>query len=137
VLSTAIRAGAAAAIISGAPSTFYALAAGRDPLEATLAAGSLLLPRETRTPPLLAAAAAAHLSLSLGWSAILVRALPRSYTRMSGAAAGLAITAIDLGLARRHYPRIKALPLIPQLADHLAFGFVVGSVVARRRSRAS
>src|SRR6187399_3328068 len=57
----AVRAGAWAALLSGAPSTLHALATGRDPLEAALAAGSILLPDETRKTPLLAAAVPVHL----------------------------------------------------------------------------
>jgi hypothetical protein len=51
-----VRAGLWAAVLSGAPSTLHALATGRDPLAATLAAGSILLPGETRRTRLLAAA---------------------------------------------------------------------------------
>ena len=57
-------AGAWAAALSGAPSTLHALATGRDPLEATKAAGSILLPDERRTLPLVAAALPVHLALA-------------------------------------------------------------------------
>jgi hypothetical protein len=128
-LSRALRAGAVAAVVSGAPSTAHALATGRDPLEATLAAGSLLLPRETRRVPLLAAAVPVHLALSLGWAVVLERAGVRS-TR-AGAGAGLAVAALDLGLVGRRFPRVRALPLWPQVADHVAYGAVVGSLLRR------
>jgi hypothetical protein len=128
-LSRALRAGAVAAVVSGAPSTAHALATGRDPLEATLAAGSLLLPRETRRVPLLAAAVPVHLALSLGWAVVLDRAGVRS-TR-AGAGAGLAVAALDLGLVGRRFPRVRALPLWPQVADHVAYGAVVGSLLRR------
>ncbi len=59
-----LAAGALAAVVSGLPSTVHALAAGRDPLEATLAAGSLLLPNETRRLPLFLAAVPAHFSIA-------------------------------------------------------------------------
>ena len=51
-LRDGIAAGAWAAVLSGAPSTAEALLRGGDPLEATAAAGSILLPGETaaRTP---------------------------------------------------------------------------------------
>jgi hypothetical protein len=58
-----LTAGAVAAAVSGAPSTLWALAAGRDPFEATLAAGSMLLPGETRRGRLVAAAVPVHLAL--------------------------------------------------------------------------
>jgi hypothetical protein len=124
-----IRAAAWAAVLSGAPSTLHALATGRDPLEATLAAGSVLLPGETRRTRLLAAAIPVHLALSLGWAIALDRAGVRGAGR--GALAGLAMGAVDLTLAARVLPRIRALPLVPQLADHAAYGAVAGHVLAR------
>jgi hypothetical protein len=128
----AVRAAAWAALLSGAPSTLHALATGRDPLEATLAAGSILLPCETRRTRLLAAAIPVHLALSLGWAVALDRAGVRGARR--GALAGLAIGAVDLSLGRRVLPRIGALPLVPQFADHAAYGAVAGHVLARARA---
>ena len=125
-----------AALPSGVPSTLYALATGRDPLEATKAAGALLLRHETRTLPLVAAAAPAHLALSLGWGVVLAAVLRRP-TPLRGALAGLAIAALDLGVIGRRFPRIRALRPGPQVADHVAFGLVVGWVLARRRARRS
>jgi hypothetical protein len=122
-----LRAAAWAAVLSGIPSTVHALASGRDPLEATLAAGSILLPRETRHRRLVAAAVPVHVALSLGWTVVLDRAGVRG-TR-AGAAAGLAIAALDLGVVGRRIPRIRALPLLPQVADHAAFGAVAGRLL--------
>jgi hypothetical protein len=124
-----VRAAAWAALLSGAPSTFHALVTRRDPLEATLAAGSTLLPGETRKTHLLAAAVPVHLALSFGWAVALDRAGVRGARR--GAVAGLAIAAVDLTLAAHFVPRIRALPLLPQLADHAAYGAIVGHVLAR------
>jgi hypothetical protein len=129
-LRRALVAGSWAAILSGAPSTLHALATGRDSLDATLAAGSLLLPRETRRGRLVAAAVPVHLALSLGWAIVLDRARVRG--SLPGAVAGLAIGVIDLGLGRELFPRIRALPLAPQLGDHIAYGAVAGRVLARR-----
>lgn len=129
-----LAAGAVAAIVSGLPSTVHALAAGRDPLEATLAAGSILLPNETRRLHFFLAAAPVHLSISLGWGLVLARVLPRRPSVASGAAAGLAIAALDLGVIGRRFPRIRALPLVPQLADHIVFGATVAAVLARRQA---
>ena len=120
----AVRAGAVAAVVSGAPSTVYAVATGRDPLEPTLAAGTILLPGEVRRGRLLAAAVPVHLALSFGWTFVLDRAGVR--TARAGAVAGLAIAALDLGVAGGRFPRIRALPLLPQVADHIAFGAVAG-----------
>lgn len=125
-----IVAAAWAAALSGAPSTVHAIATGRDPLEATKAAGAILLPAETRTLPLVVAAVPVHLALSLGWALAYERAGIRGVLR--GAAAGLAIAALDLGVIGRHLPRIRALPTVPQLADHLVYGAVVGAMLDRR-----
>ena len=122
-------AGGLAALLSGLPSTLHALATGRDPLEATKAAGSILLPRETRTLPLVLAAAPAHLALSFGWAFVLCKGRVRGI--VPGAAAGLAIAALDLGVAGRRFARIRALPVGPQVADHVAYGAIVGLVLAR------
>jgi hypothetical protein len=52
-----------------------------------------------------------------------------------GALAGLAIAGLDLGVLGRHWPRIRALPTLPQVADHVAFGALVGAVVSRAGRR--
>ena len=118
-------------MLSGAPSTVHALATGRDPLEATKAAGAILLPRSTRALPLVLAAVPVHLALSLGWALVLDRLGARGTAR--GAAAGLGIAALDLGVFGRRLPRVRALPVVPQILDHLAYGVVVGAVLERRR----
>lgn len=130
VVRDGLVAGAVAALPSGLPSTLHALLAGRDPLEATTAAGSILLPRERRTPVLAAAAVPVH--LALGWGVVLARTLRRP-TVPRGIAAGLAIAALDLGLVGRRLPGVRALPLLPQLADHAAYGAVAAAVLRRRR----
>jgi hypothetical protein len=47
--------------------------------------------------------------------------------------AGLAIAALDLGVLGRRVPRIRALPLLPQVLDHVAYGATVGAVLSARR----
>jgi hypothetical protein len=122
-----LRAAAWAAALSGVPSTVHALATGRDPLEAVLAAGAVVLPRETSRARLAAAAVPVHLALSLGWTLALDRAGVR--TARGGALAGVAIAALDLGIASRMFPRVSALPLGPQLADHAAFGAIAARLL--------
>lgn len=131
-----VRAGLVAAVLSGAPSTVHALATRRDPLEASRAAGALLLPHETRTGRLLAAAVPVHLALSLGWATILAAVLPRRRTAAWGALAGLGIAALDLNVPGERTAPVRLLPVKPQVADHLAFGIVAGAAVARLRRRA-
>jgi hypothetical protein len=125
-----LRAAAWAAALSGGPSTLHALATRRDPLEATLAAGSILLPGENGRGRLLAAAVPVHLALSLGWTVVLDRAGVRG--ARAGAVAGLAIAALDLGVVGRRLPRVRALPTLPQLADHVAFGAVAAALLRSR-----
>jgi hypothetical protein len=136
---TAARDGLAAAvpasILSGLPSTLHALATGRDPLEATMAAGSLVLPREHRPCRLIAAAGPVHFAVSLCWSVALAHLLPNRQTRTAGLLAGAVIAALDLGVIGWRQRRIRALPLLPQLTDHLAFGVVVAHVTTRRRNK--
>lgn len=129
----ALHAGLVAAVVSGAPSTLVAIARGDDVLEGARAAGTLVLPRERRTLPLLAAAVPVHLALSLGWAAALARVLPRGGEPLGGLLGGLAIAALDLGVVGRRLPRIRTLPQGRQWADHAAYGLAVGAVLARRR----
>ena len=128
-----IAAGLAGAALSGIPSTAYSLITGDDVLEGGRAAGAIVLPNETRTPVLLAAGAVVHLSLSLGWAAVLAAVLPRRHEPAYGTAAGLAIAALDLGVIGRRIPAIRALPQKRQWADHAAYGLTVGLVLRARR----
>jgi hypothetical protein len=131
--SDALCAGLAGALLSGAPSTVWALITGRPVTEGALAAGSLVLPREQRTPVLLLAAVPVHLALSLGWAVVLAATLPERRTTAWAALGGLGIAALDLGVIGRRYPRIRALPQPPQIADHLAYGATVGATLELRR----
>jgi hypothetical protein len=129
-----VAAGAVAAVVSGAPSALWSIAAGADPLEPTLAAGSILLPHETRRGRLVAAAVPVHLALSLAWAIVLAHLLPKRRTVAAGLVGALGIAALDLGVVGRRFPRIRALPQLPQLADHALYGAVVALVVRRRRA---
>jgi hypothetical protein len=135
VVEDAMVAGAAAAVLSGVPSTLHAILNGIDPLEASLAAGTLLLPDERRPSRLLPAAIVAHGALSLGWALVLAAALPRRRTLAWSVLAGLAIAAVDLGVVGRRFPRIRALATAPQVLDHVAYGATVGCVLSGRRAR--
>ena len=135
-VSDAFVAGTVAAVVSGVPSSVWALATGRSLTEGALAAGSLMLPREQRPAVLLAAAVPVHLMLSLGWAFVMTATLPSRRTLGWATLAGLGIAALDLGVIGRRLPRIRALPLPPQVADHLAYGATVGIVLDIRRRRA-
>lgn len=126
-------AGTLAWALSGLPSTVWTLLQGGNPLVEAQAAGTLVLSPAVGRAALLVAGAGAHTVLSYGWAAVLALSLPERRAREAGAVAGLAIAALDLGIVGRRYPAIRALPALPQIADHLAFGLLVGAVVRRRR----
>ena len=128
-----VAAGLVAAAVSGVPSTAWTLLRGEDLLESGRAAGAIVLPREDRTPVLLAAAVPVHLGLSVGWALVLGAVLPRRAEPVLGTLAGAAIAALDLGLIGRRIPAIRALPQGRQWADHLAYGLAVGLVLRARR----
>jgi len=130
-----VLAAAVAAVLSGIPSTTHALLHGVDPLEASLAAGTLLLGGERRRSRLLPAAIIAHGALSLGWAVVLAAALPQRRTVWWSLPAGLGIAVLDLGVVGRRYPRIRALATGPQVLDHLAYAASVGGVLSLRRAR--
>jgi hypothetical protein len=102
-------------------------------LQASLAAGTLLLPHETRRGRLLLAASVVHGGLSFGWALALSAALPRRATLRSAALGGVAIAALDLGVIGRRFAPIRSLPQLPQVADHVVFAITVGAVVRIRR----
>ena len=130
VVADGLWAGAVAAIVSGAPSTVAAVVEHRSGLEASRAAGTLL------GAPTLPRAIVAHGVVALAWGIVLSAALPRDHRLATGTAAGAAIAALDLGaVAPRSFPAVAALPVLPQLADHLLYGAVVGMVLERRAVR--
>ena len=134
--SDTVVTGLVAAAVSGAPSTIYALVARRSPWEASAAAGSLLFGSEGRTNVLTAAAVPVHVGASLFWAGVLVIVLPRRAAPLWGALAGAGVAVIDLVVIGRHFPRIRSLPFVPQVVDHVAFGAAVATALTRRRTTA-
>ena len=132
LLRAGLRAGAVAGALSGAPSTTHAVVTGRSPFDAVRAAGTLLVPADRAPGALAAAGVVAHGAISLGWGVVLAAVLPRRHSVAWGALAGLVIAGLDLGVLARRWPRIRALPTLPQLADHVASGALVGAVLSRR-----
>ena len=128
-----VAAGAVAGLVSGAPSTVWTLLQGGSVLESTAAAGTIVVPEDSPRMSLLAAGAVTHAALSVGWGVVLSVMLPRRPRVVAGAVAGLGIAAVDLGIVGRRLPRIKALPALPQVLDHIAYGAVVAAVLRRRR----
>lgn len=130
-MNEVLAAGLAAAVVSGAPSTAWALARGGDPLEAARAAGAMVVGERAGAAAQVAAAVPVHLALSLGWASVLARTRPPRGGAAWGAAAGLAIAALDLGVIGRRIAPIRRLPMAPQVADHVAFGAVAGWLLRR------
>lgn len=128
-----LQAGFVAALVSGAPSTVYSFVARRDPLEATMAAGSMVLPSEQRRAHLVGAAISVHFALSTFWGVVLASLLSGRRPLAAGTLAGLVIGGIDLLVIGRRFPRIQALPTLPQFADHIAFGVTVAGMLKRSR----
>ncbi len=133
-LADGLAAGAVASVVSGIPSTVHALATGGDPLEATRAAGSIVLGEDASDEELLVAAVPVHLAISLGWGVVLAFALPARPSPVRGVLAGVGIAALDLGVVGRRFPRLRRLPSGAQIADHIAYGVVVAAVLRRRQS---
>lgn len=116
-----------AGALSGIPSTLHSLVTGRDPLEATRAAGTIVL-HDHDDRGLLVAGCIVHGVLTLAWTAVsrpLVAG--RRHRVLGGAALGLLIGSVDLAIAEWRYPRVAQLPTLAQLADHAAFGALVGA----------
>jgi len=66
---------------------------------------------------------------------------PSGPSPVVGVVAGAVIAAVDLGLlahgpAGRRWPLVRALPVGPQVADHVLFGGIAAAVV-RRCARAA
>lgn len=129
-----MQATAVAAVLSGAPSTLDALRRHRQlgsmvayVRDATRAVGTLVPPGR----PGFIRGAIVHLGISVVCGEALARGLPEHNSVRWGAAAGLAIGVVNVGVIGRRFPAIRALPLVPQLADNLAFGLVFALVVDR------
>jgi hypothetical protein len=118
-----------ATLLSGIPSTLYALLTGGDPLEATRAAGAMV-----GLPGSIAAAALVHASVSLFWTVALWVALPYRHTTLWAVLASAGIAVLDLKvIAPALFPEVAALAFWPQLADHFMWGACAG--IALRNGR--
>ncbi|HEX2702199.1 MAG TPA: hypothetical protein VHM72_02060 [Solirubrobacteraceae bacterium] len=95
--------------------------------DATCAVGTLVPPGR----PGFIRGALLHVGISVLCGEGLARTLPQSRSVIWGAGAGLAIGVINVGVIGRRFPTIAALPLVPQLADNVAFGAVFAFVVDR------
>ena len=136
-LRNTVIAAALAGILSGIPSTVWAFVAGTDPWEATIAAGAVVVGTDAPFASLISAATVVHGSMSLFWAGVLCASLPRRRPIAWGVIAGALIAVLDILIIGRFLPAIRDLAFLPQLADHLMFGAVVGAVVfvSQRKDR--
>lgn len=125
---------AVATLFSGLPSTAWALLNGGDPLEATWAAGSMLLPADAGPRLLFASAALVHATVSAFWTLVLGALLPRRHVMPWAIVGSAAVALVDLLLiAPRLFPTVAALAFWPQFADHLMWGACLGLVLRLHR----
>ena len=121
-----------ATVTSALPSTLYAVVTGGDALEATRAAGTMLVPADSSLFRLLAAAALVHAGVSLFWAAVVTLLLPRKHVVWTAMIAAAGIAVLDLRILGQFFPAVYALPFWPQMADHLAWGASLGAMLAQR-----
>lgn len=125
-----------ATVFSGAPSTVHALFTGGDPVEATRAAGAMLLSLDAAPALLFAAAAFVHLTVSLFWALAFAVLLPGRHTTLWATVGSGAVAFLDLRLiAPVFFPSVAALAFWPQFADHLMWGALLGGTLELRRRR--
>lgn len=130
-LRRTMRAGSLAATFGGVPSTIYALVRGDDPFDSMRAIGSMVT-SSTDDSTLLLAAVPVHLAISIGWAAVIAGLLPARRRRLFSALMGVGIAILDLRVLGRSFPRIRALPLGPQVADHVAFAMIAAALTDPR-----
>ena len=137
-LGDLLFAGGAATLLSGIPSTLWALYRHEDVSEATRAAGAMLIPPGSSMLELFQAAALVHVAVSFFWAAPLVRFLPRRHVVITAIAAAIAIGIFDLRVvAPLMFPEVARLAFWPQMADHVMWGASLGVALAWRRRKRS
>jgi hypothetical protein len=129
-----IEATAAASVLGAAPSALAVVGRQRElravvdrVMDATCAAGTLLPPGRRG----FVRGVLVHAGVSVVCGELLAQTLPEQHSVRWGAGAGLLLGLINLGLIGRKYPAVAALPLLPQLADNVAFGIIFAAVVDR------
>jgi hypothetical protein len=130
-----IEATVLAATLSGVPSTLHAFIKGRGlrsaavyVYDATSAVGTLVPPGRRG----FGRGVVVHLVISTLCGEALARTLPREHSAKWGAAAGLVIGVVNVGVIGRSFPAIRSFPLVPQLADNMMFGTVFALMLDRR-----
>jgi hypothetical protein len=125
-----------ATLLSGLPSTVYAYVTGGDVMAASRAAAAMVGRAEGLPSQVFVAAAAVHAAVSLFWAVVLAMLLPRRGTVLCALLASAGIALLDLRvIAPAWFPAVAALPIAPQLADHLMWGLCIGMTLDLRRRR--
>jgi hypothetical protein len=102
-------------------------------MEATRAAGAMLILPSSGLAALVLAAAVVHTAVSFFWAAILVFILPRRHVIVWATVAAALIAWLDLRvIAPAFFAEVAALEFGPQVADHLMWGASLGWVLSRR-----
>jgi hypothetical protein len=123
-----------AALLSGVPSTTLAVAQRDDVLAAVKGAATMVPLPVHSTAGAVAVGGAVHAAISTFWAVVLSRVLPAGRRLPAGAAAGAAIYVLDMEVVARllHLDGVRSLSRLGQLADHVAFGALVGWMLDRR-----
>jgi hypothetical protein len=123
-------------LFGGAPSTIYALLTDADPLEATRAAGAMLVPLNSPPLRLFAAAVLVHSAVSAFWTLLFAFMLPRRRIALWAVVGSAGVAFLDLMIiAPLFFPSVAALAFWPQFADHLMWGACLGLTLYLRHCR--
>jgi len=122
-----------ASLAGGLPSTTLAALQGRPVvaygLDTTRRVGVLVPPFRRG----FARGVLAHAVISVVAGEVLAATLPRPRSIAWGAAAGLVMGIVNVGVIGRRIPAIAELPLAPQLADNIAFGMIFAAIVDHKK----
>ncbi|MDB5811943.1 MAG: hypothetical protein JWN94_4065 [Betaproteobacteria bacterium] len=130
-----------ATLFSGVPSTLFFIITGVDLWPPIQAVGEMVLPSSSEPSQIFIAAALVHGTVSVFWTLVVARILPVKHAPAYAIAASALIAVIDLRvIAPVFFPAVAALSFWPQVADHLAWGLLLGvtlewSAKARARRR--
>jgi hypothetical protein len=129
-----VAAGLLAWPLSELPSLADHVCAGRPWWSTDAAAATLVAPASLPVGQRRVLGTALRVLVAANWGAVLSRWLDRRHPVAHGAVAGAVLAGFEYGLVGRRRPAIEALPALPQVADQVVFGTVVGALL--RRSRA-
>ena len=122
-----------AAFLSGIPSTALAYFTGKDMMEATRAAGAMLIAPDSSTSSLVLAATVVHGTLTFFWASILTLFVPREHAVSYSCIVMILVGIVNLCIiAPLFFPSVVALSFWPQMMDHAALGFCFGIVLRWR-----